>query len=656
MADSLENLKEFFRKLANREGASIPENKNARMLQSHSTIKVRRIEKTIDASKRRWIDDHLRTLDWNVMEYHGEKIPVHKREEVLGKVFDTIASFGDANIQPGILNQRLTERLAAQRFLYYKDADSWIEMNKLYGEGNLFEQTVGMIEGMSRTIALMEKFGPNPSASVNFMLKAAKNKAASQSLTPGLNTRKKTPSAKVDKAVSDFIEQYKFLSRNLPNSDESRLATYGGNTRTFVSGTLLTGAYLANLGDFSIMKHTALMNNLPITGHTRTYLKLFVPSKANRQMAIRAGLAMESATQMAGALQRVVGPLEGGAWTKRAADVVFRSSLLTPHNQAAKWTAGIEMMGLFADLRNARFADLPMAEQLSARGISEADWDMFRALPVHDEAGFHLLRPIDLFAKGGKDARVAERFMDYIFDIQRFMVPSAGARELSTLGHTADPRTWRGQLWKSASMFMAFSATIMMRHIGKGLREASLGGKVKYLSSLILMLTAGGAFVTQAKELAKGRDPLDMTTGTFWLRAALNGGSFGIAGDAILGQGSLTDLAAGGNVKFLQDMKELGKAGEKFIEQSLSGEKIDPDLRRKLVQTFGRYGPWIWQMRLLMERTVFDEMLRQADPQAYKRLRQLEQRREKELGQKPWWGVGQDPRAPDFGAAIGGSR
>jgi len=664
MADSIENLKEFYRKMANNAGASIPENKNARLLQSHSTIKVRRIEKTIDESKKRWINDHLRTLDWNVMEYHGEKIPVHKREEVLGKVFDTIASFGDANIQPGIPNQRLTERLAAQRFLYYKDADSWIEMNKLYGEGNLFEQTIGMMEGMSRTIALMEKFGPNPAASVNFVLKAAKSKAAEQSLAPGLSTKKKTPSAKVDKAISDFIERYKFQSRNLANSDESTLAVWGGNIRTVVTTSILSSSFIANLGDFSQMKHVALMNKLPYHKHTRTAIEMFIPNKANRQMALRAGLGMESAINMASSLQRLVGPLEGSAWAKRMSDTMFRVQLLTPLTQAMKWSSGVNTMGVFADMKGARFADLPMVDEWRARGITEEDWELFRAQPIMDENGYRLLAPIDLYNKGGvRNQRVAQKFMDYVLDIQKQSVISADSRALTTLGHTADPRTWRGQLWKSSSMFMSFSSTILLNHIRRAVREATWGGKLRHTASLAIHLTIAGAFITQMKELAKGRDPLDMdptskTGRSFWFKAMLNGGSFGLLGDAILGPGSLTDMAAGANVRFLQDVKTLAQAGSQRIADLISGEKLDPALERNVVKMFGKYTPWVWQVRLIVDRMMLDEALRLADQQAYKRLKQLERRREKELGQKAWWGVGESSpsRMPDFGAAFGGSR
>lgn len=656
LAESISHVMDFGRKLANREGASIPDNKNVRIPQMHSTLKVRRIKPTIGESKITWVDDHLEALDWEIMRYHGEKIPVNERRAVLERVFDTIASWGDDKIQPGIPNERLTERLAAQRFLYYKDADAWLRMNKKYGEGNLFEQTIGMVETMARNIALMEKFGPNPAASVNFMFKAAQKKAAEQSLAPGLSGKAKSPKAKVDKAIADFIQAYNMQSRNLVNADESKLVNIAGNMRTFVAATRLTGAYLANLGDFAIMKHTALMNNLPLTGHIRTYMKLFVPNKAGRTAAIRAGLGAESATSLAMALQRVVGPLEGGAFVKRMADVVFRSSLLTPHNQAAKWASGMETMGMFADLRKTKFEDLPMVDEFIARGITKEDWDLFRSQAVHDEAGFHLLRPIDLFNKEGRvNRRVAEKFMDYTLDMMRYMVPSADSRVLATLGHTVDPRTWRGQLWKSASMFMAFPTTIMMVHGRNGLRQATGWGRLKYLSTFFLMLTVGGAFVTQMKELAKGRDPLDMTTGQFWLRAALNGGSFGMAGDAILGPGSLTDLASGANVRFAQEVKDIIKAGEKRIQQMIEGERLDPDLERKLVQFFGRNGPWIWQMRMLMERNVLDELLKEADPQAYRRLRQMEKRRERELGQESWWGVGEDSprRGPDFGAALG---
>lgn len=665
MANSIKDMIDFTRKLANRQGASIPENKRTFLPQAHSTVKVRRIKETIEESKAEWIKDQLEWLDWDNMEYHGERIAPQNREEVLSRVYDTIASGGDVNIRPGIPSERLTERMARQRFLHYKDADSWLANNEKYGEGDLFQQVVGYVESMSREIGLMEVFGPNPGTSLNFMHRTAMQHAAALDLAPGTRGRSKTQGAKVDAAISRFNERYKLLSRNLPNSDESLLANIGGTARTAVGASLLSGAYIMNLSDLSIMKHTAMLNNLPGVGSVRTYLKFFKSTGASREMAIRAGMGADGFINVAQAQQRAFGPLMGGVWAKRYSDIIMRAQLLNAHNTAAKWAWNYDMQGMFANLSNTRYDDLPMVDQFRARGITEEDWNLFRSQTPYDPEGMNLLRPIDLFNKPEgtprQNMRVGEKFMDYILDTRRFAVPEGDTRTHAILGHTSDPRTWKGQFVRSASMFVTFPTTMLIRHGSRGIRQVGPGIKTAYLASLMLMLTTAGAFVTQVRELIQGRDPLPMVgegSGRFWLRSVLNGGSMGILGDAILGSGDLRHQVAGALVEFANDFKNLSKAGITAVEQALRGERVDSGLSKQTLDFLGRYGPWIWYMRLIVNRAIFDQLQKEADPAAWRRRQQAERRRAIDANQQSWWKSGElrPSRAPDWGAVFGGAR
>lgn len=50
----------------------------------------------------------------------------------------------------------------ASRQIHFKDADSYLQYQQLYGDRSLWEIMVGHLEGISKDIALVETYGPNP--------------------------------------------------------------------------------------------------------------------------------------------------------------------------------------------------------------------------------------------------------------------------------------------------------------------------------------------------------------------------------------------------------------------------------------------------------------------------------------------------------------
>lgn len=151
MFEAIFEAQEILRKEANMYGAAIPENPNRRLAQTHNQRKVSAV------SKETWVDEHMRALDWEIMRFEGKNIPVDKREEVLGRVYDGIVNDGAGRGSPAQnAAPSLATRLARDRFLYYKDADSYIAMQKKYGHGNLYEQTIGLIDHMSMEISLLK--------------------------------------------------------------------------------------------------------------------------------------------------------------------------------------------------------------------------------------------------------------------------------------------------------------------------------------------------------------------------------------------------------------------------------------------------------------------------------------------------------------------
>src|SRR3546814_11354990 len=72
---------------------------------------------------------------------------------------------------PGFYTTRkLANRHAEHRELVFKDGDAWMRYDRKYGTGNPFTAIMGHLRGMSQNIASLERFGPNPDATVRPLL------------------------------------------------------------------------------------------------------------------------------------------------------------------------------------------------------------------------------------------------------------------------------------------------------------------------------------------------------------------------------------------------------------------------------------------------------------------------------------------------------
>lgn len=642
---------EYLRKRANAFGASIAENPNRRLPQMHDRLKIK------NAGRAKWVSDHMQdgVLDWDVMEYDGKYIPKDMRERILSTVWDTIVTEGDSKLKPGQRHNfgTLATELSRERFLYYKTPEAWLQMQDQYGRGNVFQQFVGQMESMAAHIATMKHLGPNPDAGLGFVKNTIHSRAAALEIAKGGGAGRSYKSVG-DEAVASLQDQYNILARRVLNGEENWLAMSPATVRNLF-GTAATSASTLSAvpGDLGMMSHIALVNRMPAIKLMGQYLKLFTPgTREAKRVAIRSGLIAESATSFAAGYQRYFGPMAGNAVARRVSDVTFRMNLLTPHTQAAKWAWGMETMGTFADMRGKSFENLPIAAMLTRYGITAEDWEVFRQTPVFDPDGAHLLRPNDLFdrATTAKERRIADKFQDMILDTTSIAVPTADLRAMSSIGHGSNPGTLNGEILRTVGMLKSYPVMTYTLHLRDMLERSSTRGRLAYLGSFALTTILAGAFITQLKSLAAGRDPEDMTAPTFWTKSLVSGGTLGLFGDAAYS--GVSAMFGGPATDGIDDIRKLvTEAGQLFA----GDEKANPagealELLRKNVPVQN-----IWQVRLLMQRAVWDEALRYADPQAYRRKQQFERRRVKENGNRSFWpqGSGMPERLPDLGSALG---
>ena len=214
-----------------------------------------------------------------------------------------------------------------------------------------------------------------------------------------------------------------------------------------------------------------------------------------------------------------------------------------------------------------------------------------------------------------------------------------------------------GELTRTVAMYKSFPVLMITKQLYRGAAQHGLGSKTAYIAQLSIGLMVMGAIALQAKEIARGKNPRDMTEPKFWAAAHLQGGGLGIFGDFLHSEqsrfgSSFTKTLAGPGFGLIDDLTKLSLGN---IQELLSGK--DTNISADMIQFLRRYTPGtsIWYLRALYERTILDQLQKLADPKAYKRFRNQMKSRRRDYGQEYWWKPGSvtPESAPDLTAAGG---
>ena len=167
MAAAWTKTAETLRKKFNRAGGSIPKNEKWFLPQNHQSLKISK------AGYEAWRSNILPKLSPNDMidQVTGLAFTPQRLELALKDVYETITTEGANKMTPGSggRGKSLANQRQDHRFLVFKDADSWLEYQKEFGDDNVFDVMVSHISNMSRDISMMEVLGPNPTSTITFM-------------------------------------------------------------------------------------------------------------------------------------------------------------------------------------------------------------------------------------------------------------------------------------------------------------------------------------------------------------------------------------------------------------------------------------------------------------------------------------------------------
>lgn len=641
-AKAWSDVTELLRRRFNDAGGDIGYLENWGIPQHHSMEKVGR------ATREQWVSDVIGKLDRKYyIKEDGQLMSDAEVTAFLGEAYNTIATGGlnklsDSGMR---LSGARANRGNASRQIHFKDADSYLEYQRQYGDRSLWEVMVGHLEGISKDIALVETYGPNPDHVFRSIL---------DEVTAETATANPQRTGQVKRLAGSTENLYNFISGKTQPIANPHIAQWSDNIRNWLVASRLGSALLASFSDLGTMYLSAKVTNLPMNQLFRNQLEAMDPTnRTELARARRAGLAMES---LLGSVNRWAMDNMGPSKARWAATAVMRASGLTAWSDAHKRAYGVTMMSSLGEVVS-RSPDLRSLDDgdfriLKSKGITEQDFSVWKLAEQEDWGKGNntmltpesIMRiPDDAVKHLGAPERVKfeamRKLLGAVAEEVDMAVITPGAREQMITGGGLQRGTWKGELTRSVFLFKSFPISVVMRHWSRAMGMPSAGGRAAYIGTFIASTTILGALSQQLNDMASGRNPREMTgedAPKFWLGALLKGGGLGLYGDFLLsdhtryGGGALASML-GPVAGLVDDVVKLGQgiplnAVEGKPEQT-GGDLVK--LGKGLIP-----GANLWYAKAALDHMIFNQLQEYFSP-GY--LRKVEQRSKKNFNQTYWW-------------------
>jgi len=655
LAQGVQEARSYLLKRHNAAGGDIRLRKEWGWVQRHDADKMTRNSPVGSPDRvkaqREWMEYIFPRLDpAKMFDVAGQPMTERQVWEMLGGVWNDLTQGRFAADEVGEFTSPVNRRIQ-HRELAFRDSTAWLEYQQTYGSGDMLSAIIGELDNLARDTALMEILGPYPNATIQAM-------------------KDSVP----DIAKHAFIDSvFAHVSGALNVALSKSMAKWGQNYRNIATASKLGSAIFMTASDFWTARTTALYNGLPQTKLFGNYLSMLSPTNpSHRKMAARLGYVTETWIGDMVAAQRMVGEVSSALTTARVADTVLRASGLSAHTEALRNAFRLTFVSHLSDQAGKVWNALPddLRASLQRHGISESDWELYRSTPfwTDPETGADFIRPEDVYLQFQETRltqplsieerqgrfKAAQKFADMIDTEAKYAVIMPTNRAKAGITAKLQPGTVWGEVARTVALFRSWTAAFFYLH---GSRAYTLPGggmnKVRYAADMAVALTLAGAFATQASSLARGRDPLDMTTADFWGQAVLRGGALGPFGDLISsGQtrwgGGWVEAIVGPAASEIANLSRVVGSG-------VSGDlgQLGSDSRRLLEGLMP--GNTLWYTRLAFERMVKDQAEMLANPDVTSQWRKAETKAKKELNQQFWWRRGRvtPERAPKLGMAVG---
>ncbi|WP_440530983.1 hypothetical protein [Serratia marcescens] len=606
------------------------------------------MEKVGKASQDEWVGFVIGKLDRNkYVKENGEMMSDAELAAFLGEAYKTIATGGMNKLSDSGLriSGARANRGSAERQIHFRDAETYLEYQQRFGEKSMWDILVNHIDGISKDIALVETYGPNP----DHVFRSLLDQLTSE-------TAKANPqrAGRVNRLRNSTESLYNFVAGKTQPIANPHIARWSDNVRNWLVATRLGSALISSLSDNGTMYLTAKVNNLPMAQLLRNQLAAMNPAnKEELRLARGAGLSMET---LIGSVNRWATDNMGPSASRWTANAVMRASGLSAWSDAHKRAYGVTMMGGMGNLvrQHGSLGNIAAEDSriIKSKGITDRDWSIWRLAEQEDWGSGNttmltpesIMRiPNEKLEAFGNPERVKfeamRKLLATVSEEVDMAVISPGARERMIAGAGMQRGTVSGELWRSLFLFKSFPFSVMMRHWSRAMGMPSAGGRAAYLATFLASTTILGAMSQQISDLISGRNPREAfgeKAPQFWLNALLKGGGLGLYGDFLLsdhtryGSGALASMlgpVAGlvdDAIKLAQGVplnavegkpEQTGGDTVKFVKGLIPGQNL-------------------WYTKAALDHMIFNQMQEYFSP-GY--LRRMEKRSQKEFNQTYWW-------------------
>jgi hypothetical protein len=620
----------------------------------------------------------------------GQPMQAADLDAALQHVFTTITTNGageaEAQLRGGGQGILALQRLD-HRFLVFNDADAWLQYQGEFGSGELIDVMFHHLRSMSKDIAAMQEFGPDPAATVQWLKQTIQREMRlsadgdPDAIFPQQNGRGKAwdSFSNPNQARADYAKAKVDALTNLWDVYTGKAYLEGSQDFANAIGTV-KNVFLANaLGSTTMLAQTdhvlaavsRAYAGLPWWRTYSDYLRAALPG--GRQEALELGILSESALNTFMTEMRFIGPVFGKTWSRWLVERSMTVSLLKPHTAAMKNAFGLTFFRHLAAQAPRPWANLSdsFRDYLSRYGLGEQDWDAIRATPtMTTQRGLTVIHHRDVAnAQGPAPAvrpragytprqELALRLLEMVRAETEAAVPSGNLRSQRFTSRVA-PGTVPGALWQSVTSLKSYGLAVHTLHMYRMFEMLKRNRVAPGTAYMVMLITGGtglGFLIGQAQDIAAGRGPRDPSDANAWKEALIRGAALGIFAEPLIyGEnaegrdvfyelmGPLVDQAASGWTTGAAAVDEIGTW--------MSGEEKQTNAGREALKLLKKVAPFstLFYTRLATDRLIYDNLQRMVDGEAddaFERRRDFYQENKQ---QGFWWGPGdREPRPQDI--------
>lgn len=489
--------------------------------------------------------------------------------------------------------RNLARSASAERTLHFKDADSWLAYNERFGTGTLSESVIGSLDRAAHNVGLMRVFGTNPRVTLE---RAAKDIAGSLRDDP-------EKLRKFNDAVPRLQRQMSHLDGTTMVPENAVLAEWSSAARVFQNMTKLPLMLLSQFSDLATFaSDVKFATGKSFIGGLQDAV---MGVGADMQPADRAKLMSQIGVFADGMINDIAAKFGGNdSVTGKVADMQQKFFSLvgarwwttTMRRRAAEvysHSLGLEKDTPFETLNPS------LKRAFGVYGITAKDWDAIRG-------NVRFFNQTSFAVSEGLDDALAHKFRTMLADRVDYAVLQPGAKTNYYMMWGTDLKrgTPAGEAIRFVMQFKSYPIAFTERVLGRtfygggantlGEALTNKNGEMVALAQMIVWSTALGYVSLTAKELAKGKQPRDVTdpeiAAKTFLAAALKGGGVGIYGDFLFGEAK---RGGPGTAETLLGPTISDFAGlTDTLQRTLRGEDVRADVLKGAIKNAAGLNPY----------------------------------------------------------------